>query len=60
VTPTTPDSVERAFGKRYGEASGYLLKYRKVSLPTVTCEAGIIPHEFHEDAEKQRIGLIQE
>jgi glycogen debranching enzyme len=52
VTPTTPDSVERAFGKRYGEASGYLLKYRKVTLPTVTCEPGIIPHEFHEDTEK--------
>lgn len=33
VTSTTPDSVERAFGKKYGEASGYLLKYRKVSLP---------------------------
>jgi ubiquitin carboxyl-terminal hydrolase 47 len=30
VTPTTEDSIERAYGRKYGEASAYMLKYRRV------------------------------
>ena len=52
--------MERAFGKKYGEASGYLLKYRKVSLPFLNCTSDQVPKVFHEETETQRLGLIQE
>jgi len=58
VSLTTEDSIERAYGRKYGEATAYLLKYRKVQN-SVEKVAGVPdqgemrpPQEFYEEIEK--------
>ncbi len=46
VSLTNEDSIERAYGKRYGEATAYLLKYRKVSIQDTqvfSCPNSMVP-----------------
>jgi hypothetical protein len=38
VSLTNEDSIERAYGRKYGEATAYLLKYRKVQNSEVKAE----------------------
>jgi len=53
VSLTNEDSIERAYGRKYGEATAYLLKYRKVNLsPQISCPNEMVPPEFHEEAQK--------
>lgn len=56
VSPTTEDSIERAYGSKYGEACAYMLKYRRVErVPVVISTwdiAMLIPHTLHKEVQQ--------